>query len=377
MDLDQLVYIAVAATVELVLCLMCSVRLWTNRKEGDTRSRVILAASSFCCVLTSLAKLVDLELYGFEIQYAQMFPPVVSLLALFCQLVLFCYPLEVMRPGWLTLRRALLLFSPCIVLAVIYFSGMIQFRPYYTQSEWLANAFEPDVLIRGITALLYLFLGLILLLIPYSWRNSSADRKWLLQWAMGAVAMSFLSLAFQWTHILVFHCVHQVFIGLFYLYFTHYELNERLLPTPNEVESEGNGYFVDPGESLSVPESDKVVWGRIQDELEAGDLWKDVDLNLSLLSRRVYSNRTYVSRAFRDNTGLSFAEYIKHKRIDYVADQLSRNPNQNIKNLFFDAGYRSYTTAWRQFQELKGVTPSEYAASFGRSRGGAKAMIIR
>ena len=60
---------------------------------------------------------------------------------------------------------------------------------------------------------------------------------------------------------------------------------------------------------------------------------------------------------------MSFIEYLKHKRINYVITQLTKNPNLNIKNLFFDAGYRSYPTAWRQFKDVMGMSPAEYASA--------------
>jgi AraC-like DNA-binding protein len=46
-----------------------------------------------------------------------------------------------------------------------------------------------------------------------------------------------------------------------------------------------------------------------------------------------------------------------------VVEELKRNPDANIQELFIDAGYRHRSTAWRQFQKLKGVSPTEFVSS--------------
>lgn len=46
--------------------------------------------------------------------------------------------------------------------------------------------------------------------------------------------------------------------------------------------------------------------------------------------------------------------------IDYVCQQLRKDPNIPVQTLFIDAGYRSRTTAWRHFTTIVGCTPSEF-----------------
>jgi AraC-like DNA-binding protein len=48
------------------------------------------------------------------------------------------------------------------------------------------------------------------------------------------------------------------------------------------------------------------------------------------------------------------------KRINYVTRQLREHPGLDIQTAFFNAGYRSRATAWRNFKEIVGVTPTEY-----------------
>lgn len=372
MAINSLILSVIASSMEFMLCLLCCVKLWKHRTEGD-RSRLLLAASSFVCVMTSTWNIIDVLQNGFNFQYSEMQSPLIGNLGIFCQLVLFCYPLEVMRPGWFKGRNVLLLFSPWIILTLIQVSGVLHFRTVHSLSEMIAYSYEANVMLRWVMSTVFILLSLVLLLIPYNMKESSADWKWVLNWALAVPFMQSFAVAFHFTHIIFFHCAHQIFVGLFFHFSTQYELKVRLFP-PSEDDA---GPATDvPAENPDIMQDLKNgnndLWTRINDVIENGELWKDSDLSLSVLSRLVFSNRTYVSKTFKEESGMTFADYIKRKRIDYVARLLEKNPTQNIKNLFFEAGYRSYPTAWRHFKEIKGMLPTEYAATLGNNGGGKK-----
>ena len=372
MPINSLVISVIAASIEFILCLMCCIKLWRHRKEGD-RPRMILAVCSFLCVMTSLVKFIDLIINDVHYQYSEMHSPYIVNAGVFCQLALFCYPLEMMRPGWFRWRNILLLMSPWIVLTLIQLSGVMHFRPIYSASEMIDYAFEPNVMLRWISIAFYVMSGLGLLFIPYNIKNSSISKMWQTHWVAMVVFIPTFFVVYQFTHILFFHCSHQILIGLFFVYLTHYEVYERLIP-PSEIKEfyETEGPSPSTEDSLAAINKKNDLWTRIINTLETNELWKDSDLNLSLFSRLVYSNRTYLAQAFMDNSDMTFTEYIKRKRIEYVASQLEKNPKQNIKNLFFDAGYRSYPTAWRHFKDVIGMLPTEYTATLGQPSGGGK-----
>lgn len=70
--------------------------------------------------------------------------------------------------------------------------------------------------------------------------------------------------------------------------------------------------------------------------------------------------RTYIGEAFKRNTGMTFVEYITQRRIDYVVSALKENPEVNVQGLFNYVGYRQRSTAWRNFQKITGLTPTEF-----------------
>jgi YesN/AraC family two-component response regulator len=103
------------------------------------------------------------------------------------------------------------------------------------------------------------------------------------------------------------------------------------------------------------------LWIKIMRIVEENEGWRNPDMDMSSLTKQLFSNRTYVGDAFKLHTGMTFGEYITKRRIDYVAERLKHNPDANIQELFIEAGYRHRSTAWRHFQKLKGVSPTEFA----------------
>jgi len=70
-----------------------------------------------------------------------------------------------------------------------------------------------------------------------------------------------------------------------------------------------------------------------------------------------------LSNAIKENTGGGFNTYINKVRIQFVTDAMRKDPRQDMQQLCYEAGYRSRTTAWRNFKEIVGVTPTEFRLS--------------
>ena len=105
------------------------------------------------------------------------------------------------------------------------------------------------------------------------------------------------------------------------------------------------------------------LWQRIVKLIHEDDLWRNPDLNLEMLCQQLGSNKDYVLRCFRQNADTTFLDYVNSLRIGYVTDELRRNPLQSQRDLFFNAGFRSKTTAYRNFCKYNGRSPSEFIAT--------------
>ena len=96
----------------------------------------------------------------------------------------FLYPLEVIHP---TIGRAkvyALLFVPLFLLAITGMCGGIQYTPIYTYADLWLHIREFNVWFRLLALFIMLFYAFSLFLVRYNWRRSSADRGFILCYAV-------------------------------------------------------------------------------------------------------------------------------------------------------------------------------------------------
>lgn len=97
--------------------------------------------------------------------------------------------------------------------------------------------------------------------------------------------------------------------------------------------------------------------------MDIEEAWRNPNTTVETLSKQLGTNRIYVARNIREHTDMSFNDYMNNKRVEFIASLLRQNPSQNLKELFFAAGFRSRDTAWRNFVKFKGCSPSDYTTS--------------
>ena len=78
------------------------------------------------------------------------------------------------------------------------------------------------------------------------------------------------------------------------------------------------------------------------------------------LARHVGSNRTYINVAIKRMGYAGFKDYLNRLRVDEIRRRLVEPGHENIQSLFFDAGYRSRPSAWRNFSAIVGCSPTEF-----------------
>lgn len=101
------------------------------------------------------------------------------------------------------------------------------------------------------------------------------------------------------------------------------------------------------------------LWLSLCRAMELDALWKDPELCLDRLSRVLHTNRTTLTRLYRAH-GTTFARDLRERRISFILDQLEGDSSLLLEPLFYEAGYRNYSTGWRQFRRVTGVSPSVY-----------------
>ena len=346
----------------LVLALMvagltsCGILLWKRRKETGDRSRYI---QSIFCWTSAFSILMSIIRTWYETTVADkaFFEPEYIFTPLFMQMIYFLYPLEVTHLRANKNTVCTLLFVPLIVLQIIGLGAGIKYTTINTYADLWQHIGEFNVLLRMFTIVVLLLYCFALFLVPFDWRNSSADKKSIFRYAscFCLIWLSYICILLSHSHWAML--VHQIARFAFFTYVTWYELCKRLhLP--------GESAPITVILQLEEPPicgyvSDK-LWEQISDILDKKEKWRDPNLSLSSLSESLKSNRTYVEKAFKRNTGMTFIQYITKRRIDHVTSERPKNPKGDIYELFKYVGYRQRSTAWRNFQKITGLTPTEY-----------------
>lgn len=342
------------ATILLVLMtiafVVCGFLLWKRRHEPHDYSRTIQALFSWVSAFFTFT-FVFRTWTETTTADGTFFKPEHTFVPLLMQMTFFLYPLEVMRP---TVSRTLvyaLLFSPLLLLVFVGMCAGIVYTPIYSYTDLWMHIGEFNVWFRLFTLTVMLFYCFALFLVPYDWRKSSADKKFIIRYACGFCLIGLLHFSIQMLHAYVLVLLHQVVWFSFFVSITYYELKDRLLIKPSAMQPVAS----------KIPESpDDELWKQIIKLLEDQELWCSPDLSLTNLCEELGCNRTYVGEAFRRNAGQTFVEYITHRRIGYVIEVMRSNPDTDIHQLFTYVGYRQRSTAWRNFHKITGLTPTEF-----------------
>lgn len=83
------------------------------------------------------------------------------------------------------------------------------------------------------------------------------------------------------------------------------------------------------------------------------------DLTLDYVAQQMGLSNSYVTRMFREHTGVGFLQYIHRLRVSSAAHMLSTT-DLPISDITFAAGFESFRTFARVFKEMKGQTPTQY-----------------
>ena len=366
----------IATTIEASVCLISTRQLWRMKAGAYDRSRWLLGIGALTTgLLAAFGLVVSIAFSGVDTP-PPMLQPWIGLVYLSTHIIMTLYPISVVDPNWFNSKRFFFLFLPIAVLfaANLFFVG--RWTPLSSPSDIWENALKPDVLVRLAGLFVMLPYCLILLILPYNYRHSSASFWWILNYSFGLIALCGVHISFMLTYNPVLLIIMPLLAAAFYLFSTEYELEDRLVPIKEAPEKEMPEKEVP--EKIAVPSSQVPdieealetgldgtapefgLWTRIGIAMDKEEVWRDPDLSLTAMARLCGTNVTYLNRIIHEETGSSFKDLVNSKRIQNVATRLKEDASVDIQDAFFAAGYRSRATAWRNFKEIMGVTPTEF-----------------
>ncbi len=85
----------------------------------------------------------------------------------------------------------------------------------------------------------------------------------------------------------------------------------------------------------------------------------DEALTLNYLSRKLGYSEFYISRKFKEISGMQFRDYLRYRKLAFALKEV-RDTKNGILNIALNYGFSSHEAFTRAFKETYGITPSEY-----------------
>ena len=287
----------------------------------------------------------------------KLFSPIIFIPGFYIFFLIWCYIAELMRPHWLTVKRTILILLPSLLVAIpiVVLSAMSEISNIYSTAQLRAHISEFNVYIR--IAFVALFLPYCIGLISMRYKHENpAIQKYIDLLIICLVLMVGSYIVSRCMQYFVGYIIHEVFylmISVFIIYEEHYE---RLHVPLEKVRD----YYASAETPETTQQTISHVAKKLQELMDQPEMWQNPELTGDEIVHSVGTNRTYIQLAAKELGFESLSDMLHRRRIDYICQCLLTNPNANVQNLFYDAGYRSRATAWRHFTKIVGYTPTEF-----------------
>ena len=375
----------IVLAVNLTVTTLCACLIGSRAGRVADRSRYIFFGLSMSMVIPFLFRLCQLISQPDYYPLTEVLSPFKVYNGLLYLSLLILYPIEVMRPRWLNLRRTVRLMLPFLLfVGVALLAG--PFTTLHSLDELRQHLSEFNVWWRLVSMLVTVVMFYVFLFtMPFNARRSSADRRWVRRYAllMTPIGLCFYAITFFFS--LPVHILHILYIAFFVGYYTYYELALRLMPTnqthplPLPVR-EGSEYsqgekaaeklYSHAAEELSTPlphregqggGSAESLFRDMDERIDRERLYCNPDFGRDELCRLTGLSHNGIGRLLQEHTDATNSQvYINSKRIRYAAQLLKEHPEYTVEAIAFDAGFRTKVTFHRLFKNTYNMTPAEY-----------------
>lgn len=106
-------------------------------------------------------------------------------------------------------------------------------------------------------------------------------------------------------------------------------------------------------------DADAKLVQKLSAMIVAKELFRDPDLTLSRLSKRLAFPARDLSQTVNRNTGLNMSQFINNMRISAVCDELA-STDVSVTTAMLDAGFYTKSNFNREFRRVTGQTPTQW-----------------
>ncbi len=89
-------------------------------------------------------------------------------------------------------------------------------------------------------------------------------------------------------------------------------------------------------------------------------VYKDPDLSLASLARRIGISSHQLSELINTRLGVSYSRYLREKRVAAAKAMLLAEPSASVLSVGLGVGFTSQSNFYEAFRELEGMTPGRY-----------------
>ena len=120
------------------------------------------------------------------------------------------------------------------------------------------------------------------------------------------------------------------------------------------------------GNMRSVPVAEagdeymSVLYAKVMDYMETCRPFLDPDFSLEDMSRDLFSNKVYLSRAINYYSGRNFKQFVNYYRVKYSIEMMRSRRNGRVIEMALKSGFHSIVTYNMAFKLNTGKTPGEY-----------------
>lgn len=104
---------------------------------------------------------------------------------------------------------------------------------------------------------------------------------------------------------------------------------------------------------------DAATFGAVQALMESQHIYRDVDLNLNRLARKLGIPARQVSAAINRATGKNVSQYVNEHRIQEACDLLART-ERPVTEIMFEVGFQTKSNFNREFRRVTDMSPVEW-----------------
>lgn len=373
----QYIYFGAIFTATIIFFLI-GLLLFSQRKRGE-RSRTILAYMTLISVFNYIGMIIYFYVDPFYNTESIMSVPFL-LIGIFVITIYAMYPMEVISPGWLNRKRLIKIYMPTIGLLLFYRLTLllgVEYTSYLTLAEILKDIGSFQVIFRIVLAMLIFLPAVLLYYMPYTSRYNNTNHKWMRGYVT-AVMINMVAYLYVNVNDTFLTCSLYVTVSvLCSMYITYQELFVRLIRNPlcSQTSNKGPTEQLDkpkhtiesiskPNVTISADSRRNLLFERLEEYMNSQQAWRNPDLSAKELIRELYTNRNSLREAMQQNGYRSYTSYVNSKRIgDFIHTIEQQEGGFNYLRSFFDVGFRSKTTAFRNFKDITGMIPSDYFQS--------------